>query len=406
MVVDRFPNEPFLAQQVAALLRRSVDVHVVCQIVDRSADAWTHLAGVDLNGRLHPWPDRGRPVALARASVGTALAAVARRRWGLIGPLASAVSAERGRIEPERGLPGRILFDLRLLALDPEVVHFQFGDLARARVHAAAAVDAAFTCSFRGYDLAYAGLEQDGFYDALWPALDGAHTLGRDLQAQARRRGAPDGVPWSIIPPAVDIDRFDPPDRSERSTAPERPLRILSVGRLHWKKGLTDGLAAVAELMAAGRPVQYRIVGDGPAVDQLRWTIRDLGLTSQVELVGRCSPSHVAGHLAWADVFLHPSHTEGFANAVLEAQAMALPVVCSDAEGLPENVADGRSGLVVPRRRPDALAAALSDLADRPGRRIEMGRCGRRRVAERFTIDTQTDAFVEFFVAAAGRHRR
>ncbi len=400
MVVDRFPNEPFLAQQVAGLLDRDIDVHVLCQIVDRDSDAWAHLRQVDLTGRLHPWPDRGQYPALAIAAARTLAAGIGRRRFR---PAVRALSAERANDDAERGLVGRLLFDLRLLAVDPDVVHFQFGDLARARTHVAGAVDAAFTSSFRGYDLAYAGLDQPGFYDRLWPVLDGAHTLGRDLLAAATERGAPTGVPWRLISPAIDLARFDPPDRSGRQPGQEDPVRLLSVGRLHWKKGLTDGLEAVAALVADGRPVTYRIVGDGPAEEQLRWLIDDLGLGPVVELVGRCSPDEVADHLAWADLFLHPSHTEGFANAVLEAQAMAVPIVCSDAEGLAENVADGRTGLVVPRRRPDALAATLIELADSPDRRLAMGRAGRQRVTERFAIDQQLDAYAAFFAEAIDR---
>lgn len=400
MVVDRFPNEPFLAQQVAALLARSVDVQVVCQIVDPDSPAWANLSGVDLTGRLHPWPDRGHHLALAQAGSRAVSRVMAGRRFG---PMRRAVNAERALVDPGRSLIGRLLFDLRLLAIEPDVVHFQFGDLARARTHVAGAVDAAFTCSFRGYDLTYTGLDQPGFYDRLWPVLDGAHTLGRDLLAVATERGAPDGVPWRIISPAVDTERFVPPDRRDRRLGSTDPIRILSVGRLHWKKGLTDALVAVAALVADGRPVRYRIVGEGQAEEQLRWTIDDLGLGSVVELVGRRSPDEVAAELAWADVFLHPSHTEGFANAVLEAQAMALPVVCSDAEGLPENVVDGRTGLVVPRRQPDALAAAIGRLAESPERRLSMGRAGRRRVLDRFTVDGQIDAFIDFFAAAIDR---
>ena len=61
--------------------------------------------------------------------------------------------------------------------------------------------------------------------------------------------------------------------------------------------------------------------------------------------------------LAWADVLVHPSLTEAFGVAVAEAQAMGLPVVCSDAGGLPENVDHGVTGFVVPRRDAAALAS-------------------------------------------------
>ncbi len=406
MVVDRFPNEPFLAQQVAALLGRSVDVHVLCQIADDSSDAWSQLDRAEMRGRIHPWPDRGRPAALAAAAARTALGGLRRRRGALVRPLASAIRAEHNGVGDGHNPLGRLLFDLRLIAVEPDVVHFQFGDLARARTHVAGAVDAGFSSSFRGYDLAYAGLDQAGFYDRLWPLLDGAHALGHELVALAERRGAPVDLPWTIIPPAVDVGRFNPPDRARRADGDDE-LHLLSVGRLHWKKGLVDGLVAVAQLRDEGRRIRYRLVGDGPAEEQLRWTIADLGLERSVELRGRGDADEVDRQLAWADAFLHPSHSEGFANAVLEAQAMALPVVCTDADGLRENVVDGETGLVVPRRQPAVLADALRRLDDRPDLRLALGQAGRRRVIDRFDLDAQTTAFVDYFERVAeGRRRR
>jgi colanic acid/amylovoran biosynthesis glycosyltransferase len=93
-----------------------------------------------------------------------------------------------------------------------------------------------------------------------------------------------------------------------------------------------------------------------------------------------------------ADVFMHPAVTEGFCNAVLEAQAMQRPVVCSDAGGLPENVVDGLTGFVVRRRDPAAIADRLAQLAADCALRRRMGEAGRRRVLESFTLHRQLDA--------------
>jgi colanic acid/amylovoran biosynthesis glycosyltransferase len=103
-----------------------------------------------------------------------------------------------------------------------------------------------------------------------------------------------------------------------------------------------------------------------------------------------------------ADVFLHPAVSEGFCNAVIEAQAMTLPVVCSDADGLAENVAHGRTGFVVPRRDPDALAAPLIELAADRALRRRIGRAGRERVLSRFTLPDQIRAFDTFYRSVLG----
>lgn len=389
MVVERFPQEPFIVQQVTELLKRSVDVHVLCQICDTTSELWSPL----MKGRVHAWPDRGHPVAIAMAS-GRVLAAAGLRRPRR---LLAAVAAERQATEKSGRLSGRLLFDARVLAIDPDIVHFQFGDLARQRIHLATAVDVGFTSSFRGYDLTYAGLDQPGFYDQLWPVLDGAHTLGRDLRRVAVSRGCPADVEWTLISPAVDLDLFDTPHHAPERHGSERPYRIVSVGRLHWKKGLPDGLLAIAGLKTAGRNVEYRIVGDGPEEERLRWAIGDLGLSENVTLVGRLDAAGVRDEMRQADVLVHPALSEGFGNAVLEAQAMGLPVVCTDAEGLAENVVHGETGLVVPRRSPDALSRALLRLMTQEGLGHRMGERGTRRVAEHFDLATQTSGFVAFF---------
>ncbi len=106
----------------------------------------------------------------------------------------------------------------------------------------------------------------------------------------------------------------------------------------------------------------------------------------------------------WADVFLHASVSEGFCNAVLEAQAMRLPVVTSDADGLPENVDDGRTGFVVPRRDPAALAEKLAVLAGDAALRREMGEAGRARVEHCFSLPRQIADFDRFYREMNERH--
>ena len=97
-----------------------------------------------------------------------------------------------------------------------------------------------------------------------------------------------------------------------------------------------------------------------------------------MSLLGVQARSLVKQHMLWADVLLHAPVFEGFSNAALEAQAMTLPVVCTDAGGLGEAVADGESGFVARRRDAEGLADGLMRLAEDPGLRTAMGSAGRR----------------------------
>jgi colanic acid/amylovoran biosynthesis glycosyltransferase len=342
LVVHRFPepSEGFLVDHALGLLADGIDVHVVTGAVDRPA---------------------------------------------VPAPLADRVHA-RPRLPGLRHLP--------LLRLRPDVVHTEFLTIARDHARLATRRGWRLTSSIRGYDVAYAGLADPAHYRDTWPALAAVHVLGEDLWARARERGAPADLPHVFIPPAVDVDRVERADPGG-----DGPLRLLSVGRLHWKKGHHHVLAALARLVDGGTDATLRIVGDGTELEAVAFARHQLGLDDRVELVGGLARDDVGRELGRAQVFVHGAVTEGFGNAVLEAQAAGLPVVCTDAEGLRANVADGETGLVVPRRDPEAMAAALARLGADPGLRTRLGAAGRERVAAGFRPADQRAAFVDFFTS-------
>ena len=364
LVVHQFPvaSEGFLVDHATGLLAEGVDVHVVADRVDRAA--------------LPPaLVDRTHATATTPGQLATALARH---------PLLAAHHGRRG--------PRALARDLPLLALRPDVVHTEFLTLARDRTHLPDLLGCRLTSSIRGYDVAYAGLADPDHYAGTWPALRAVHVLGQDLWARARERGAPDDLAHTFIPPAVDAASIP-----TASTGEEGPLRLVAVGRLHWKKGHHHVLAALALVRQRGVDARLRIVGDGAQLEEVAFARHQLGLDGVVELLGGLDREAAHAELAGAHVFVHGALTEGFGNAVLEAQAAELPVVCTDAEGLAENVEDGVTGVVVPRRDPAAMADALLRLAADPPLRVRMGRAGRERVATQFTPVAQRAAFADFF---------
>jgi len=105
---------------------------------------------------------------------------------------------------------------------------------------------------------------------------------------------------------------------------------------------------------------------------------------------------------ARAAVVACPSHREGFGVACLEAMAHGRPVVATPVGGLRDLVVDGETGIVVPRRDPQALRDALERLlADRDLRR-QLGAAGRERAREHFSWDRVTDLTLEAYSDAAG----
>jgi colanic acid/amylovoran biosynthesis glycosyltransferase len=140
-------------------------------------------------------------------------------------------------------------------------------------------------------------------------------------------------------------------------------------------------------------------------MEAVAFAIHQLGLQGSVRLMGALSRDAVRDEMNWADVFLHASVSEGFSNAVLEAQAMRLPVVCTDAGGLPENVLDSETGFVVRRREVTPIVEKLALLARSPQLRMKLGRAGRRRVENSFNIEEQLSSFEAMYleVHAAGK---
>jgi colanic acid/amylovoran biosynthesis glycosyltransferase len=145
--------------------------------------------------------------------------------------------------------------------------------------------------------------------------------------------------------------------------------------------------------------VEYHIIGDGGYLEALTFCRHQLELQNTVEFLGALPREQVREQLVWADVFLHAAVSEGFCNAVLEAQAMELPVVTSDADGLADNVVDTVTGFVVPRRSPEKLAERVLILARDGELRIAMGNAGRQRVIKHFNVQNQITRFVELYEA-------
>lgn len=394
LILSTFPklSETFIASKFAGLLARGWGVHIACTQTDASTwDEIPELRSIqDLRRRVHvQWPDRPRWLAvllLPLALLSCLLEAPGqtwrylRRGWRRFGP----------------GVLRWLYLDAGLIRLRPDVLHFEFGSLAPERMHLKELLGCQVVVSFRGYDLNSVGLDRPDYYQTVWEQADAVHLLGQDLWQRAQQRGCPPEKRHTLIPPSIDTDEFSPPGR-EAEESLERPLRILSVGRLDWRKGYEYALQAVRLLLEQGIACEYHLIGDGEYLEAVAFARQQLGLKDVAELLRVQPRREVKAQMAWADVFLHPAVSEGFCNAVIEAQAMRLPVVCSDAGGLPENVADGETGFVVPRRDAQALAAKLALLAGDPDLRLRMGLAGRERVLRCFRLEDQLSAFERLY---------
>jgi glycosyltransferase involved in cell wall biosynthesis len=225
-----------------------------------------------------------------------------------------------------------------------------------------------------------------------------AHRVVANSQAAAARLRS-EGVPArrvAVVPNGIDLARFVAPVRN-------RPIRrLLTVAAFRPEKAHDVLVAAAAEALSAVPGLTLTLAGDGPTRNDVEGHVRRLGLGHRVRFVPHTDdvPAMLASH----DAFVLPSRSEAFPNALVEAMAMALPVVATEVGGVPELVEHGRNGILVPPDRADALARAIVELVRRPAFALAMGRVARTDVAARYSLDRMVSAFEALYLSglAAG----
>lgn len=157
------------------------------------------------------------------------------------------------------------------------------------------------------------------------------------------------------------------------------------VARLDRQKGHTYLLTAFAKVVETLPQAKLLVVGDGYLRGDLEKQTRGLGITSQVTFTGW--RNDVPRIMADLDLLILPSLWEGFGLVLLEAMAMAKPIVATRVSAIPEIMVDGETGILVPPKDPNSLAEAIIRLVQNPSRAREMGRKGRERLEKEFSVE-------------------
>jgi L-malate glycosyltransferase len=222
------------------------------------------------------------------------------------------------------------------------------------------------------------------------------HRIGYRLMA-----GAPDAVfavSDQVRRYSIEFDRIDPArvqtihnglDLAAWESPPVPAAReriVTTVGNIRRVKGHDLFVRAAAALAPRFPGVTFTIAGDVLEPDyfaELQALVLELSLGDRFRFAGGVADTR--RHLAAADIFVLPSRSEGFSNAIIEAMAASLPVVATDVGGNAEAVLDGVNGFIVPTEDPAALAAAIATLLADPAKASAMGEAGNALAAQRFT---------------------
>ena len=179
-------------------------------------------------------------------------------------------------------------------------------------------------------------------------------------------------------------------------TNPTAPV-IVTVGNIRRVKGHDVLIRAAAIVASKFSGVRFSIAGEVLEPDfynELQQLAQRLGISEQISFTGEIT--ELSSFLASATLFVLPSRSEGFSNAIVEAMAAGLPVIASDVGGNTEAVIDDTTGRIVPPEDVGALASAMLEMLGNPDRARAMGNAGRRRVEQHFT----TEAMMKQLTAA------
>jgi starch synthase (maltosyl-transferring) len=370
-----------------------------------------------------PWPDRAVPIALVitdldvggaeRAMVNLATR-LDRRRWS---PVVIALGGEGRLADPVRqaGLPceclgigrrrpvqGVIRLARVLRRYRPELVQsFLFHANVATRL---AAPWAGGPWVVGGLRVAERRKRWHLILDRLTSTLSsGSVCVSRGVLRFSREVAGLDPHRLAVIPNGIDPGPFDRACAVPRHALgiPEAAHLALAVGRLDVQKGLADLLAAAEQVIARNPAWHLALVGDGPC---RAWLLEQIAtrpaLGGRVHWLG--GRDDVPELLRSSDVLVLASLWEGMPNVVLEAMASGRAVVATAVEGTEDLVVPGQTGWLVPAQDPDALGRALLAAASDPGLCRALGRNGRARIQEQFSLDQTQAAYERLWAGLLG----
>lgn len=399
-MMSRFPkiSETFILYEIVAV--EELGLHVEIFPLVRETEPVQHREAERLAARAHD-------VRLVSRSVVAAQLYWLRRRPGAY--LSAWAAAIRGNIRSPR-------FLVRALAVVPLAATFarRMEELSIDHIHAHwathPALGAYVASRLTGIPYSFTAHAHDIYVDR--PMLDekirGAAfvvTISEFNQRFLERLyGRPAAERVVVIHCGTDTSLFHPP--TERVAA---PWTIVCIASLQPQKGQTHLIEACRRLAAEGVDLRCLLIGEGEMRPILESQIVEAGLQGRVELLGHQARHRVVELLGAADVVAQPSvilpsgKMEGIPVALMEALAMARPVVATAISGVAELVEDGVTGLLVSPADPTQLTDALRRLHQEPPLAERLGAAGRRRVVEDFDLTRSARQLADRFTRTPAR---
>ena len=185
--------------------------------------------------------------------------------------------------------------------------------------------------------------------------------------------------------------------------SPNKPIHVVSVGRLVEKKGFDEAIRSIAIARKHGHDFHLTFIGDGPLRDSLEALTHELKLDNYIQFAGWKIQDEITEILKNSHILLCPSVTsadgdeEGLPVVLMEALSKGLPVVTTQHAGIPELIQDNETGMMVPERDNHAIAEKLSILIEQPDMYLHIAQTGRSVIERDFNIMKLNDSLVKIF---------
>ena len=203
----------------------------------------------------------------------------------------------------------------------------------------------------------------------------------------------------NVVYCGMEAERFQP----QSIPTGERPVQLLSIGRLTEKKGFEYLISACRNLADRGLEFKCQVIGGGDLKHELQKKIVELQLEEFVELAGSKSQQQVIQAYQESDIFVLPcvvasdGDRDGIPVVLMEAMACEVPVITTPVTGIPDLVLHEETGLLVAERDVDGLTEAIQRLICDSGFRTQLGRQGRRTVLEKFDVKKNVSKLAAIF---------
>lgn len=184
--------------------------------------------------------------------------------------------------------------------------------------------------------------------------------------------------------------------KRQPASANNRPLTVGMVATMDRPlKGHMDFLTAARQVFDQNKDVRFVLVGDGDLRPGLEKFVKQEGMVESVIFKGQSND--VQKEISGMDIFVLPSHSEGFSNAVLEAMAMEVPVLANALEGNLEIIDDMVNGMLIEPRNTRQMAERILGFAGQRDRLAGMGQRARQKILENFTISHMVNRYNLFY---------